>query len=143
MAKTTLPVSGNILMLYMGADAGSAALVGCSTANGFSLTNEQLETTCKDGTNPPPRTYVSGVQEWGMTGTFNVRYDDANQFSALAAAAKDATQRTFLFASTNTDDPYWQGDGFISSFNIVANQGAVATVDVTISPLGAIYLFNT
>jgi hypothetical protein len=78
-----------------------------------------------------------------MTGTFNTRYDDANQYSALAAAAKVATQHTWKFGSSNVDDPYWQGEGFISSFNEVANQGATATVDITISPMDEIFLFNT
>ena len=116
MAKTTGKISGNIRMLYM-----DNVLVGCTTANGFSGTNEQIETTCKDGTNPPPRTYESGAQDASFTGDMIVRFDDANQYSALAAAFKDATEHTWKLATTNVDDPYWQFDGKISSFQETAN----------------------
>lgn len=138
MAKTTGKISGNIRMLYM-----DDVLVGCTTANGMTGSNEQIETTCKDGTNPPPRTYESGVQEASLTADMIVRFDDANQYSKVAAAWVAATEHTWKLATPNADDPYWQVDGKISQFNETGNLNSPLTVSITISPTGKMYLFNT
>lgn len=138
MAKTTGKISGNIKFLYM-----DDVLVGCATANGLTLTNETVEDTCKDGNNPPTQTFQAGIQSWSMTGTFTVRFDDPNQYSAVTEAAVGATIHTWKFATANADDPYWQGDGFISSFSEAANINSPHTFDITISSTSAIYLFNT
>lgn len=138
MAKTTGKIKGNIRLLYM-----DDVLVGCMTANALTLNNETIESTCKTGDDPPPRTYESGIQDWSMSGTLMVQFDDANQYSAMAAAAKGATQHTFKFATSNSDDPYWQGVGFVSQFNENANLNEMMTADITISPKGSLYLFNT
>lgn len=138
MAKTTGKISGNIRMLYM-----DDVLVGCTTANAFSGTNETIETTCKDGTNPPPRTYEAGAQDASITADIIVKFDDANQYSALAAAFKAATEHTWKLASVNTDDPYWQFDGKVTSFNETANLNTPMSVSLTITPTSAVYLFNT
>ena len=125
MAKTTGKISGNIRMLYM-----DNVLVGCTTANGFSGTNEQIETTCKDGTNPPPRTYESGAQDASFTGDMIVRFDDANQYSASPMVlypsflfpgykpASDFSERPF-FTSSDRLFEYWRAIAIrISHWNI-------------------------
>lgn len=118
-------------------------LVGCATTNGMSGTNEQIPTTCKDGTNPPPVTYEAGAQDASFSGDFIVRFDDAGQYSAMAAAFVAATEHTWKLATTNTDDPYWQFDGKITSFSETAGINAPLTFSVTISKTSALYLFNT
>lgn len=138
MAKTTGRVSANIRMLYM-----DDVLVGCATTNGMSGTNEQIPTTCKDGTNPPPVTYEAGAQDATFNGDFIVRFDDANQYSAMSAAFVGATEHTWKLATTNTDDPYWQFDGKITSFTETAGINTPLTFSVTISKTSALYLFNT
>lgn len=138
MAKTTGKISGNIRMVYM-----DNVLVGCTTDNGFTLTNETIESSCKTGDNPPPRTYEPGVQDWTLDFTLMVRFDDSNQYSAVAAAAKNATTHTWKIATSNSDDPYWQGQGFISSFGETAPQGSMLTAPVTVSPKGELFLLNT
>lgn len=138
MAKTTGKIKGNIRMLYM-----DDILVGCTTANALTVNNEQVESTCKTGDDPPPRTYESGVQDWSMSGTLMVRFDDANQYSRMAAAAKAATEHTFKFATPNADDPYWQGVGFLTEFSETGSLNEMMTADFSVSPKGSIYFFNT
>jgi len=138
MAKTTGKISGNIRMVYM-----DDVLVGCTTDNGLQINNETIESTCKTGVNPPPRTYEAGVQDWSMNFTLMVKFDDENQYSAIAEAAKNADTHTWRFATPNTDDPYWEGEGFISSFGEAAPQGGMLTAPVTVSPRGELKLFNT
>lgn len=145
MAKTTGKIKAGIRMLYM-----DGVLVGCSTANGLSITNEQIADSCKDGSAVPPTTYEVGAQDWNFTADVTARFDDPNQYSALAAAAVAQTTHTWAFATVDTsdesihdDDPYWQGEGFISSFQETANAGEFMVVSVTITPTGSLYLFNT
>ena len=118
-------------------------LVGCTTANGFSGSNEQIETTCKDGTNPPPRTYESGAQDASITADMIVRFDDDNQYSKVAAAWGAATEHTWKLATPNSDDPYWQFDGKVSQFNETGNLNSPLTVSITVTPTGPVYLRNT
>ena len=138
MAKTTGKIKGNIRMLYMDGN-----MVGCSTSNGLSGTNETVEDSCKDGSETPARTFQPGIQDWSFTGSFIAKFDDPNQYSKLAVAWKNQTTHTWQFADENEDNPYWQGEGIISSFNENAEQGAPLTIDITISPRGPLKLFNS
>lgn len=138
MAKTTGKIKGNIRMLYMDGN-----MVGCSTSNGLTLNNETVEDSCKDGSETPPRTYQAGVQEWSFSATVVVKFDDANQYSKLAAAAIAQTEHEWTFGDENSDNPYWEGPGIISAFTENAEQNSPLTVDITISPRGSLHLFNT
>lgn len=138
MAKTTGKISGNIRFLYM-----DDVLIGCATSNAISINNETVEDTCKDGNNPPVQTFQAGIQSWSMTGSFITKFDDANQYSAVTEAVVSADEHTFKMATSNTDDPYWQGQGFISAFNETGNINSAMTFDITVSSRGTLYLFNT
>lgn len=138
MAKTTGKIKGNIRMLYM-----DDTLVGCTTANGMDGSNEVIEDTCKTGAATPPRTYQLGAQDATMTGEMIVKFDDENQYSAVAAAFAGQTEHTWKLATANADDPYWQMDGVVSAFSESANLNTPLTASFTISPTGPLYFFNT
>lgn len=138
MAKTTGKIKSNIRLLYM-----DDVLIGCMTDNTFGLTNEVIEDSCKTGDDPPPRTYQAGLQEATLGGTMIVKFDDANQYSRVAAAAVGQTEHTWKLATPNAEDPYWQVDGLIGQFDETANFNTPLTAAISISPTGPVYLFNT
>lgn len=113
----------------------------CSTTSSLNITNAEIETTCKD--NNGAYTSVPGQQKWQIQIAGNVVFDNAYGLKDLNPLVKNGTTFTVTFGTENVDDPFWQGDGFISNFDQGADQNNPATWSITISPRGPIYLLNT
>src|SRR5687768_3340629 len=110
MAKTTGKINGTLILV----DA-EGVTIGCSTNATLTITNERLETTCKD--DGGAKTYEPGSQDWSLEVEGLVKYDTASNFSLVAAAAKDQTIITWSMSTSNEDDPVFSGEGFIGDFS--------------------------
>ena len=136
MAKTTGKINGTLILV----DADGTT-IGCSTNAQLTITNERLETTCKDDNGA--KTYEVGSQDWSLQVDGLVKYDTASNFSLVAAAAINATEIEWVMATGNSDDPAFTGTGFIGDFSYGAGLNAPATWSFTVAPTGPIALSNT
>ena len=136
MAVTADVISGNKILIYMDGDA-----IGCGTGATFSGTNNQTETTCKD--NDGAVTFVPGSQDWSIQFSGNTKYDAPVGLQALLVAWKTKATVTVRMGSENVDDPYVEGDAFISQFDWDGQVNETSTYSATFSPRGPIYLFNS
>lgn len=137
MSLTTNTITGNKVLFYVDGDA-----VGCTTGATLNGTNNQIETTCKD--NDGAVTYAAGSQDWNIQVTANTKFDAVVGFQALAALWKTKGTFTARMGTTNSvDDPYFEGDGFISAFTWDGPVNAPSTWSFTVSPRGPLYLYNT
>ena len=137
MAKTTGKISGNLIMVSADGDQ-----LSCSTNATFNASRERIETTCKD--NDGAKTYEPG----SMDGTIEVqgiaKYDTATNLTLVQEAFFAGTEQEWQFGSLdNTDDPYYQFQGFISDFSVEGPLNSPSTWSFTVVPTGPIYLFNT
>lgn len=136
MAVTVGVIGGNIVGIYRG-----NTLIGCSTGATFSGTNAEIETSCKD--NDGAVTYTPGAQGWSMSINGNAKVDNVEGMADILQLWKTKGTSTFKFGTSNADDPYVEGLGYISAFTWEGPLNAPATWSATISPRGPIYLFNT
>jgi hypothetical protein len=137
MALTAGTISGNGVLVYVDDEA-----IGCTTGGTLTITNNQVETTCKD--NDGAVTYAPGSQDWNIQVDGNTKLDAPVGLQRLAELAMTKETVTVRMATSNTaDDPYFEGEAFISSFTWTNPVNAVSTYSVTFSPRGPIYLFNT
>lgn len=136
MAVTPGVISGNIVLVYI-----DGVAIGCTTGATFSGTNNQTESTCKD--NDGAVTYVEGSQDWTISVSGNTKYDAPVGLPALLEAWKAKTQVTVRMGSGNPDDPYLEGEAFISQMDWDGQVNEVSTYSATFSPKGPIYLFNS
>lgn len=136
MAVTTDTISGTRVLVF-----GEDEVIACSTGATLTITNAEIETTCKDNDGAVTRT--PGNQDWTIQVTGNTKYDAAYGIRELAVHAKNKTTLTVRYGTENVDDPYWEGEAFISSFSEDAPVGAAATWSITFSPRGPIYRYNT
>ncbi len=137
MAKTTGKISGNIILV-----SREGEQVSCSTGATFSGTRERIETTCKD--EDGAKTYTPG----SLDGTIEVqgitKFDTATNLSAISEAFMGGTEETWQFGGLdNTDDPYFEFEGFISDFSVEGPLNNPSTWSFTVVPTGQIRLFNT
>ena len=112
---TTGTVKGNLVGIYIsdGAATPVYSLIACGTNASLSITNEMIETVCKD--NDGARSVLPGQQSVNMTIEGLTAYDNYGR-SELFASAKNKTQLTLRYGSGVTGDPYVQVDAFITSF---------------------------
>jgi len=114
---TTGTVKGNLVGVYiLDADASGDTnydLIACGTNASMNISNEMIETVCKD--NDGARSVLPGQQSVTMTIEGLTAYDNVGQ-THLFAAAKDKTQLTLRYGSGVTGDPYIQVNAFITSF---------------------------
>lgn len=137
MALTAGTISGNGVLVYV---EGTA--IGCTTGGTLTITNNQIETTCKD--NDGAVTYAAGSQDWNIQVDGNTKLDAPVGLPALAELAMSKDTVTVRMATSNTvDDPYFEGEAFVSSFTWTNPVNAVSTYSVTFSPRGPLYLFNS
>lgn len=137
MAVTPGTISGNGILVYVDGTA-----IGCTTGGTLTITNNQVETTCKDDDGAV--TYAAGSQDWNIQVDGNTKMDAPVGLPALAELAMSKDTVTVRMATVNTtDDPYFEGDAFISSFTWTNPVNAVSTYSVTFSPRGPLYLFNS
>lgn len=137
MAKTTGKIKGNLILVSMDGDQ-----IGCTTGATFQLTNERIETTCKD--NNGAKTYEAGSQDCSLQVEGIAKFDTVTNLSAIAAAAKQQTLVVWQFGGLdNADDPYWEFTGFISDFSHTGPLNAPSTWNFTAVPTSEAKLFNT
>ena len=109
---TTGTVKGNLVGVYID-DSGTYSLVACGTNATVNISNEMIETVCKD--NDGARTVLPGQQSITMTVEGLTAYDNVGR-TELIDAAIDKTELTLRYGSGVTGDPYLQVDAFITSF---------------------------
>lgn len=136
MAVTADVISGNSVGIYR-----DDALIGCATNASFSGTNNQVESTCKD--NDGAVTFTPGSQDWSMQIEGNMKFDNVEGFRQLLSEWKTKATAEYRYGTGNPDDPFLQGDGFVSELTWEGPLNAPSTWSATISPKGPIYLFNT
>jgi predicted secreted protein len=137
MAVTPGTISGNGVLVYV-----DGVAIGCTTGGTLTGTNNQIETTCKD--NDGAVTYAAGSQDWNIQVDGNTKLDAPVGLPALAELWKNKETVTVRMATSNTvDDPYFEGEAFISSFTWTNPVNAPSTYSVTFSPRGELYLFNS
>tara|TARA_R110002050_G_scaffold87919_2_gene186003 strand:- start:254 stop:685 length:432 start_codon:yes stop_codon:yes gene_type:complete len=114
-------VKGNLVGVYIldGDGDGDALydLIACGTNASLSLTNEMIETVCKD--NDGARTALPGQQAVGMTVDGLTAYNNIGR-AQLFTAAKDKTKLTLRYGTGVSGDQYVQVDAFITSFEETA-----------------------
>ena len=109
---TTGTVKGNLVGVYIN-DSGTYSLVACGTNATVNISNEMIETVCKD--NDGARTVLPGQQSITMTVEGLTAYDNVGR-TELIDAAIDKTELTLRYGSGVNGDPYLQVDAFITSF---------------------------
>lgn len=136
MAKTTGKINGTLILV----DA-SGTTIGCSTNATLTITNERLETTCKDDNGA--KTYTPGSQDWTLEFEGMVIYETPSNHSTLAAIALGQTEVPWTFGTNNTDDPVFSGTGFIESLAITAGLNTPATWSASVAATGPLTMENT
>ena len=136
MAKTTGKINGTLILV----DA-EGTTIGCSTNATFTITNERLETTCKDDNGA--KTYSAGSQDWTLECEGMVIYETPSNHSTIAAYAIGQTQVSWTFGTDNASDPVFSGEGFIESLTINAPLNAPATWSFTVAAMGSLTMTNT
>ena len=109
---TTGTVKGNLVGVYIN-DSGTYSLVACGTNATVNISNEMIETVCKD--NDGARSVLPGQQSITMTVEGLTAYDNVGR-TELIDAALDKTELTLRYGSGVNGDPYLQVDAFITSF---------------------------
>lgn len=136
MAKTTGKINGTLILV----DADGTT-IGCSTNATLTITNERLETTCKD--NNGAKTYTVGSQDWSMESEGMVIYETPSNHTTLATLALGQTEADWTFGTSNADDPVFTGPGFIENLSITAGLNTPATWSFTVAPTGPLTMENT
>jgi len=136
MAKTTGKINGTLILV----DADGTT-IGCSTNATLTITNERLETTCKDDNGA--KTYTAGSQDWTLEAEGMVIYETPSNHSTIAALAIGATDADWTFGTSNAQDPVFSGSGFIESLTISAPLNAPATWSFSVAATSEITMSNT
>lgn len=125
-------VKGNLVGVYIKDADGSGDtnydLIACGTNATLNLTNEMIETVCKD--NDGARTVLPGQQSVTITVEGLTAYDNVGR-TALFAAAKDKTQLELQYGSGVNGDPYARVNAFITSFEETAPLNDSTTFNVS------------
>jgi predicted secreted protein len=127
---TTGKVSGNALLIYI-----DGVAVACSTEASLTITNETIEVTCKD--NDGAKTYILGGQDWNFTvgGIFQFDNFGADDIGDLAV---DQTLATIRFGTDSVGDAFYEGDAYVSNFQVTSPLNNVVTYSATFSAAGPI-----
>lgn len=136
MAKTTGKINGTLILV----DADGET-IGCSTNATLTITNERLETTCKDDNGA--KTYTPGSQDWTLEAEGMVIYETPSNHTTISQLALGQTIAEWVFATSNPDDPAFTGEGFIENLSINAPLNAPATWSFSVAATGPISLANT
>ena len=137
MAVTAGTISGNGVLVYL-----DGVAIGCTTGGTLTLTNNQIETTCKDDDGAV--TYAPGSQDWNIQIAGNTKLDAPVGLQAIAELAMSKATVTVRMATGNiVDDPYFEGEAFISEFSWDNQVNAASTYSATFSPRGPLSLYNS
>ncbi|MDA0304100.1 MAG: phage tail tube protein [Bacteroidetes bacterium] len=112
-------VKGNLVGVYIsdGATPAVYSLIACGTNASLNITNDMIETVCKD--NDGARSVLPGQQSVSMSIEGLTAFNNVGR-TELFGSAKDKTQLTLRYGSGVTGDPYVQVDAYISSFEETA-----------------------
>ncbi len=129
---TTGTVKGNLVGVYIQDADGSGDtafdLIACGTNASLNITNEMIETVCKD--NDGARSVLPGQQGVNMSIEGLTAYDNVGR-TALFAAVKDKTKLTLQYGSGVTGDPFVQVDAYITSFEETAPLNDILSFNVS------------
>lgn len=115
--------------------------IACSTNATLTISNERVETTCKD--DDGARTYEPGSQDWSLTLEGITKYDTVSNFSTVSELAISQDEVEWVMQSANADDPAFTGTGFVGEFTYNAPLNEPSTWSIEIAPTGPIALSNT
>lgn len=110
---TTGTVKGNLVGVYIYDGTSSYDLIACGTNASLNISNEMIETVCKD--NDGARTVLPGQRTVTITVEGLTAYNNVGR-TELIDAVIDKTELTLQYGSGVSGDPYIQVDAFISSF---------------------------
>ena len=113
---TTGTVKGNLVGVYI-QDGSTFDLIACGTNASLNITNDMIETVCKD--NDGARSVLPGQQSINITIEGLTAYNNVGR-TQLFASVKDKTQLTLRYGSGVTGDPYVQVNAYITSFEETA-----------------------
>jgi hypothetical protein len=143
MAYTTGRLKGNYADIMFGDGATPSEnftqLCGINT-RGLTITYasafEQTDYDCEDPEAPAQVVRDVGAQDWSISGSG--LYNRSQMAALRALLGSDQNWRFRLDEPTGEtiDDGYWQGPGFISSFEITGNDGSYTAVSLTITGKG-------
>lgn len=138
MAKSTGLISGNTIFVYV-----DGVAIACLTNASLNVTNNQISTECKD--DDGATTYLPGSQDWSMSASGNTKLGASILMGRdkLRELVKTKATVTLKYGSTNPDDSYWEGEGFVNTFDETDDVNAASTWAANFLPRGPIYLFNT
>jgi hypothetical protein len=139
MAKTLL--SGKSISIYI-KDGGTPTykLLVCNTEASLSHNVDEIDTSskCDDGV----KTILPGRSSWEMSfsGQVNTTPTSGSEYSwdDILGFAVGKTQKTFAFRDATSTDIYAEGDGYLTSVEIQANDNEVVTFSATITGTGAL-----
>lgn len=136
MAKTTGKIRGTAILV-----SAAGETIACSTNATLTITNERLETTCKDDNGA--KTYEPGSQDWSLELEGITKFDTVSNFSTMAELAMTQEQVVWTMTSGNVDDPVFTGTGFVGDFTYNAPLNEPSTWSASIAPTGPLSLTNT
>jgi len=110
---TTGTVKGNLVGVYIQGGGGGFDLIACGTNASLNISNEMIETVCKD--NDGARTVLPGQRTVTISVEGLTAYDNVGRTNLIDAVI-DKTELTLQYGSGVTGDPFIQVDAFISSF---------------------------
>ena len=117
---TTGTVKGNLVGVYISDGVTPTPgydLIACGTNASLNITNDMIETVCKD--NDGARSVLPGQQSINITIEGLTAFDNVGR-TELFAAVKDKTQLTLRYGSGVAGDPYVQVNAYITSFEETA-----------------------
>ncbi len=120
-------VNANNVLFYI-ADVA----VGCLTDVRNTITNEQIDVTCKD--NNGAESNLPGQQKSGITITGIVKMDVATAFPLIIQRAKDKASFVWKMSTEVVGDYRTTDSGFISDFDWGGGFNEGATFTATIVP---------
>lgn len=123
-------VKGNAMIIYH-----EGVAIACTTEASFTLTNEQIEVTCKD--NDGAKQYILGGQDWNFTVGGIFQFDNVGA-DLLTDMAIDKETATIRFGTDVIGDFFLEGECIISTINITSPLNASVTYTATLQGTGPI-----
>lgn len=142
MAYTTGRVKGNYTDILFGSGADPEVFTQLCGINsrGLQITYasafEGTDWDCADPEATGQTLREVGAQDWSITGS---GYFNRTQMTALRALHGNSQQWRFASdepTGDNLDDGFWQGPGFISSWEETGNDGEYKQISLTITGTG-------
>ena len=114
---TTGTVKGNLVGVYINDGSDGYDLIACGTNASLNITNDMIETVCKD--NDGARSVLPGQQSVSISIEGLTAYNNVGR-TQLFASVKDKTLLTLQYGTGVTGDAFVQVDAYITSFEETA-----------------------